>query len=101
MANNNPKRAKAQSAMDISLAYADVLRLKQIETAMLHRIEKMVESENHPDFDSAKVRELRLAVSESDRQDIAIENARWHNVAYDRGYFETEAQPRKLSKSNQ
>lgn len=95
------KNAKAASAMRISEGYARVIRLRQDIEVELRKIEAQVKAEGVPDISSEGVKELRLAHAESFRREITDGQATWHNIAYDRGYYETEAKPRKLSKSDQ
>lgn len=98
---SNKAKAKAANAMKISEGYARIVRLRQDIEVEFRKIEAQVKAEGQPGLDSDDVRKLRLAHSETHHRDIIDGQATWHNIAYDRGYFETDAKPRKLSKSDQ
>lgn len=95
------KNAKANNAMAISAKFEEITRLRQMIEVQFREIQAMVASENHPDFDSNEILDLRLTHAESLRSEISKGESRWHNVAFDRGYYDIEAGPRKLSKSDQ
>ena len=94
-------RNKAQSAMAISNAYKELLRIKQLAELQLRKIEELVKRENHPDFNSSDVLNMRFEDSNYQRREIATLQSKWHNIAYERGYFDTPDKPRKLSKVDQ
>ncbi len=94
-------KSEANKAMEISSKFKEITHLRQIIEARFREIEEMVASENHPDFDSREILDLRLTHAESLRSEISKGESQWHNVAFDRGYFDTESGPRKLSKSDQ
>lgn len=98
MASN---KSKAKSAMDISEKYKEITRLRQTVEVKLRELEEMVKAEGHPDFESSDVLKLRLAHAEALRSEISNGEAQWHNVAFSRGYFDTVAAPKKLSKFEQ
>lgn len=98
MASN---KTKANSAMKISDAYARIVRMRQDIDVEFRKLEAMVKAEGHPEISSEDVNALRRAHNESHHRELIDGQATWHNIAYDRGYFETEAKPRKLSKSDQ
>lgn len=95
------KNAKAASAMKISEGYARVIRLRQDIEVELRKIEAQVKAEGVPDVSSEEVKALRLEHAEMLRREISNGQATWHNIAFDRGYYDVEAKPRKLSKSDQ
>lgn len=94
-------KSKANNAMDISKKFKEISHLRQIIEVRFREIEEMVIAENHPDFDSHEILELRLAHAESLRSEISKGESQWHNVAADRGYYYKESVPRKLSKVDQ
>lgn len=98
MANN---KTKATNAMKIAERYARIVRMRQDIDVEFRKIEAQVKAEGHPDISSEDVNSLRRAHNESHHREIIDGQATWHNIAYDRGYYETEAKPRKLSKSDQ
>lgn len=97
MASN---KSRANSAMAISERYALIVRMRQNIDVEFRKLEAMVKAESHPDHPAAAVHDLRLAHSEALHSEIINGQARWHNVAFDRGYFEVDQGPRKLSKSD-
>lgn len=98
MASN---KSKANSAMAISEQFALIVRKRQDIDVEFRKLESMVKAEGHHDLPAEAVRDLRLAHSEALHRDIINGQARWHNIAFERGYFDVEAGPRKLSKSDQ
>lgn len=94
-------KTKANKAMQISERYARIVRMRQDIEVEFRKIEEAVKAEAVPGIDSEAVHELRLKHAEALHRDIIDGQATWHNIAYDRGYFETESKPRKLSKSDQ
>jgi hypothetical protein len=95
------KNAKATSAMKIAEGYARIVRLRQDVEVEFRKIEAQVKAEGVTGIDSEQVKDLRLAHSEALHRDIINGQATWHNIAFDRGYFDVDAKPRKLSKSDQ
>lgn len=94
-------KSKANSAMSISDQYKLIVRLRQNIDVEFRKLEAMVKAEGHPDFPSEDVKDLRLAHNEALHSEIINGQAKWHNVAFDRGYFDIDEGPRKLSKSDQ
>lgn len=94
-------KSKANSAMKISEGFARIVRMRQDIDVEFRKLEAQVKAEGHPELTAEDVKNLRLAHNEALHREIIDGQAKWHNVAYDRGYFETEAKPRKLSKSDQ
>lgn len=94
-------KSKANSAMNISEGFARIVRMRQDIDVEFRKLEAQVKAEGHPELTAEDVKNLRLAHNEALHREIIDGQAKWHNVAYDRGYFETEAKPRKLSKSDQ
>ena len=94
-------RTKATSAMTISEKYAKIVRMRQDIDVEFRKLETLVKAEGHPDLPADAVRDLRLAHNEALHRDIINGQASWHNVAFERGFFDVESGPRKLSKSDQ
>lgn len=94
-------KTKANSAMAISEKYALIVRMRQNIDVELRKVEAMVRAGGHPDLPAEAVYDLRLAHTEALHSEIIDGQARWHNVAFDRGYFDVDPGPRKLSKSDQ
>lgn len=94
-------KSKANSAMAISEQFALIVRKRQDIDVEFRKLESMVKAEGHPDLPAEAVRDLRLAHNEALHRDIINGQASWHNIAFERGYFDVEAGPRKLSKSDQ
>lgn len=87
--------------MAISEKFALIVRMRQDIDVEFRKLEAMVKSEGHPGLPAEAVHDLRLAHNEALHRDIIDGQARWHNVAFDRGYFDVDPGPRKLSKSDQ
>jgi hypothetical protein len=98
MASN---KSRANSAMAISEKFALIVRMRQNIDVEFRKIEAMVKAEGHPGLPADEVNDLRLAHNEALHSEIINGQARWHNVAFDRGYFDVDQGPRKLSKSDQ
>lgn len=95
------KNAKAQNAMSISERYARIVRMRQDIEVEFRKIEAAVKAENLPAIKAEDVNKLRREHAETHHRDIIEGQATWHNIAFDRGYYETDLKPRKLSKSDQ
>lgn len=95
------KNAKAQNAMSISERYARIVRMRQDIEVEFRKIEAAVKAENLPEITAEDVTALRRAHNEALHREIIDGQATWHNIAFDRGYYETDLKPRKLSKSDQ
>lgn len=95
------KNAKANKAMKISEGYARIVRMRQDIEVEFRKIEAQVKAEGLPNVDSKDVNALRKAHNEALHSEIIEGQATWHNIAFDRGYYEGDDKPRKLSKSDQ
>lgn len=95
------KTAKAASAMKISEGYARIVRLRQDIEVEFRKIEAQVKAEGVSGLNSEDVNTLRKAHNEALHSDIIEGQATWHNIAFDRGYYDVDSKPRKLSKSDQ
>lgn len=94
-------KTKANKAMEISRGFKEITRLRQMIEIEFRKIEPKVAAEGHPDMPSEDVLSLRLAHSESLRSEISTHESKWHNIAYDRGFFDIEPKAKKMSKFDQ
>lgn len=90
------KNPKAEAAMEIAEKFKDAERHLMLSRAKLMEAEDLLQAQGGCVQTCVDIRDGTV---ESSSQ-ISAQQSHWHNIAYDRGYYETVEVARKLSKSN-
>lgn len=94
------KNKEAEAAMEIADKFKEIEALATLIRSKLWQVEEMLREENvsDPCLDPTLTLGLHGCATLASRQS-ARKQSIWHNIAFDRGYFETVEGPRKMSKT--